>query len=69
MVRVQFFSAFHRQNSYDSDIWNYMSFADKVTIWVVHLTMDILAYRAFLAPNFVEKASLILTSVEIMCGI
>ena len=33
------------------------------------LTMDILAYRALLAPNFVEKASLILISIEIMCGI
>ena len=33
------------------------------------LTMDILAYRALLAPNFVEKASLILLSIEIMCGI
>ena len=31
-------------------------------------TMDILAYRALLAPNFVEKASLILVSIEIMCG-
>ena len=34
-----------------------------------NLTMDILAYRALLAPNFVEKASLILISIEIMCGI
>ena len=34
-----------------------------------NLTMDILAYRALLAPNFVEKASLILFSIEIMCGI
>ena len=33
------------------------------------LTMDILAYRALLAPNFVEKASLILISIEIICGI
>ena len=32
------------------------------------LTMNILAFRAVLAPNFVEKA-LILVSVEIMCGI
>ena len=31
------FSAFYRQNSYDSDILNHMSFADKFTIWVVHL--------------------------------
>ena len=34
-----------------------------------NLTIDILAYRAFLAPNFVEKASLILISIEIMCRI
>ena len=34
-----------------------------------NLTMDILAYRALLSPNFVEKASLILISIEIMCGI
>ena len=34
-----------------------------------NLTMNILAYRAVLAPNFVEKVSLILVSVEIMCGI
>ena len=34
-----------------------------------NLTMDILAYRALLAPNFIEKASLILISIEIMCGI
>ena len=34
-----------------------------------NLTMDILACRALMAPNFVEKASLILISIEIMCGI
>ena len=34
-----------------------------------NLTMHILAYRALLALNFVEKASLILISIEIMCGI
>ena len=34
-----------------------------------NLTMDILAYRAVLAPNFVEKASVILARIEIMCGI
>ena len=34
-----------------------------------NLTMDILAYRALLAPNFVLKASLILISIEIICGI
>ena len=34
-----------------------------------NLTMNILAYRAVLAPNFVEKASLILVSIEILCGI
>ena len=34
-----------------------------------NLTIDILAYRALLAPNFVEEASLILISIEIMCGI
>ena len=34
-----------------------------------NLTMDILAYRADLASNFVEKASRILVSIEIMCGI
>ena len=33
------------------------------------LTMDILVYRAILAPNFAEKASRILISIEIMCGI
>ena len=33
------------------------------------LTIDILAYRALLTPNFVEKASLILISIEIICGI
>ena len=31
--------------------------------------MDILAYRADLAPNFVEKGSLILLSIKIMYGI
>ena len=25
-----FFSAFHRQNTYDSNIWTHMSFANKV---------------------------------------
>ena len=34
-----------------------------------NLTMNILAYQALFAPNFVEKASLILISIEIMCGI
>ena len=34
-----------------------------------NLTINSFAYRAVLAPNFVEKASLILVSVEIMCGI
>ena len=34
-----------------------------------NLTMCILAYRALLAPNFVEKAFIILISIEIMCGI
>ena len=34
-----------------------------------NLTMDNLAFRALLAVNFVEKASLILISIEIMCGI
>ena len=34
-----------------------------------NLTMDILAYRTFLAPNFIEKTSLSLISIEIMCGI
>ena len=34
-----------------------------------NLTMDILADRSVLAPNFVVKASLILVSIEIMCGI
>ena len=33
------------------------------------LTIDILANRALLAPNFVEKASLILVSIDVMCGI
>ena len=33
------------------------------------LTIDILSYRAVLAPNFVIKASLILVSVAIMCEI
>ena len=32
-----------------------------------NLTCDILAYRAVLAPNFAEKASLILVSIESMC--
>ena len=31
-----------------------------------NLTMDILAYRALSAPNFVEKASLILIRIEIV---
>ena len=39
-----------------------------IVVWC-NLTMDILAYRALLAPNFVEKAFLILISVEIMRGI
>ena len=34
-----------------------------------NLMMDILACRAFLAPNVAERASLILISIEIMCGI
>ena len=34
-----------------------------------NLTMDILAYRALLSPNFIEKASFILINIEIMCGI
>ena len=34
-----------------------------------NLTMDILAYRAVLAPNFVEKGFLILVSIKIICGI
>ena len=34
-----------------------------------NLTMDILAYRALLEPNFIQKASLILMSIEIKCGI
>ena len=34
-----------------------------------NLTMDILAYRALLSPYFIEKASLILICIEIMCGI
>ena len=32
-------------------------------------TMNSLAYRAVLAPNFVESASLILVSIEIICEI
>ena len=34
-----------------------------------NLTMDILAYQAVLAPKFVEKASLILVSTDVICGI
>ena len=34
-----------------------------------NLTLDILADRAVLASNLAEKASLILVSIEIMCGI
>ena len=34
-----------------------------------NLTMDILAIRAVLAPNFVERGSLVLVSMKIMCGI
>ena len=41
----------------------------KISVEWRYLTLKILAYRAVLAPNFVEKASLILFSVEIMCGI
>ena len=33
-----------------------------------NLTVDILAYRAILALNFVKKAPLILISIEIICG-
>ena len=41
----------------------------KISVEWLDLTMDILAYRAVLAPNFVEKASLILVREEIMCEI
>ena len=41
----------------------------KISVEWRKLTMDILAYRAPLTPNIVEKASLILISIEIMCGI
>ena len=34
-----------------------------------NLMMDILAYQVLVAPNFTEKASLILISIEIMFGI
>ena len=34
-----------------------------------NLTMTISVYRAVLAPNFVEKALLILVSVGNICGI
>ena len=34
-----------------------------------NLTRDILAYRAVVAPNFIEKASQILVSKEIICVI
>ena len=34
-----------------------------------NLTMGILAYQALWAPNFVEKGSLILVSIQLMCGI
>ena len=42
---------------------------DRISVEWRSLTMDILAYRALLVLNFVEKASLILISIEIMCGI
>ena len=38
----------------------------RISVEWCNLTMDILAV---LAPNFVEKASLILVSIEIMCGL
>ena len=34
-----------------------------------NLTMDNLTFRALLAVNFVEKASLIIIRIVIMCGI
>ena len=34
-----------------------------------NLTFDILAYRAVLAPDFADKASLILVFIEVLCGI
>ena len=42
---------------------------DRISVEWRILTMDILAYRALLAPNFVEKTSLTLINIEIMCGI
>ena len=44
----------------------FMHVFGRISVEWRNLTIDILAYRALLAPNFVEKASLILTSVEIM---
>ena len=41
----------------------------RISVECRNLTVDILAYRARLGPNFVEKAYLILISIEIMCGI
>ena len=41
----------------------------RISVEWSNLTMDILAYRALLAQNFIEKSSLILVSIEIMCGI
>ena len=41
----------------------------KISVEWRNLTFDILAYRAVLAPNFAEKASLILVVIEIMCRI
>ena len=45
-----------------------MHFIGRISVERRNSTMDILACRALLAPNFVEKASLILISIEIMCG-
>ena len=39
----------------------------RISVVLHNLTMYILAYRAVLAPNSVEKASLILVSIDIMC--
>ena len=45
-----------------------MHVCGKIIVKWRDLTMDILAYRRVMAPNFLEKASLILVSIEILCG-
>ena len=46
-----------------------MHIFDRISVEWPNLTMDILAYQAVLAPNCVEKGSLIILSIKIMCGI